>query len=338
MSTQYFKSFGKVRYNFGDEVSGSITTDITQYVDIVDHLKANTAFYQDFTIPSGERPDTLSFKLYGTTEYYWTFFLLNDDIRESGWPIANEDVALNAARSYPHRMITSSDDLATEPYDFKVGALIQGAESGTIGTIIKRNLSMGQLVVDTVSASYTVSRDYDADVNENGITVLTLTQPNEKFTDLSLWALLKDGIKVEGTAYSLVFNSYSTEATISGLAYSETAVWSVEAKVKVSNVTDGSFNDGEQFSYFDPTTGHNVSRNILHERSQHLAPHHYEDVDGNWIDVDPFTQTLPLAAGITTITYQQRLQQANDSLKQIKVFKKDVVASISKEFHLEMGT
>ena len=155
---------------------------------------------------------------------------------------------------------------------------------------------------------------------------------------MSLWALLKDGIKVEGTAYSLVFNSYSTEATISGLAYSETAVWSVEAKVKVSNVTDGSFNDGEQFSYFDPTTGHNVSRNILHERSQHLAPHHYEDVDGNWIDVDPFTQTLPLAAGITTITYQQRLQQANDSLKQIKVFKKDVVASISKEFHLEMGT
>ena len=109
-------------------------------MDLIDQLKANAAFYQDYTIVSGERPDTTSFRLYGTPEYYWTFYLLNDKLRESGWPVSSTDMLNRAKKAYPHRYILTKDDIATEPFDFPVGKSIFGRTSDTIGTILKRNL------------------------------------------------------------------------------------------------------------------------------------------------------------------------------------------------------
>ena len=80
----YFKNFNTVNYRFGDNEKSNIFKNISQYVDLIDQVKSNVAFYQKYTIVSGERPDTLSYELYGTPEFYWTFYLMNDDIRESG--------------------------------------------------------------------------------------------------------------------------------------------------------------------------------------------------------------------------------------------------------------
>jgi hypothetical protein len=87
MSTKYFKDIGVVNYRFGDNESSVLFNNLTQYIDVIDGLKDNISFYNKYTIVSGDRPDTLSYKLYGTTDYYWTFFLLNDHIRLSGWPV-----------------------------------------------------------------------------------------------------------------------------------------------------------------------------------------------------------------------------------------------------------
>ena len=89
--SKYFSNFKPVYYRFGDNEPYSIFQNLTQYVDLIDQLKANNNFYQDYTIIAGERPDVTSFKLYGSPEYYWTFFLLNDKLRESGWPILRQE-------------------------------------------------------------------------------------------------------------------------------------------------------------------------------------------------------------------------------------------------------
>ena len=146
MTTKYFKNFNIVGYNFGNETSKVLFDDITQYVDIIDGLKDNVSFYEQFTIIAGDRPDTLSYRLYGTTDYYWTFFLMNDHLRESGWPIPTYDLLDTAKTKYPYRIITTNSDISTS---FPVGQIITGVNSGTQGRIIKRNLDMGQLVVDT---------------------------------------------------------------------------------------------------------------------------------------------------------------------------------------------
>jgi len=146
MTTKYFKNFGYTAYKFGDNEKPVLFPNISQYVDIIDGLKDNISFYNKHTIISGDRPDTLSYRLYGTTDYYWTFFLMNDDMRISGWPIAASDLLDATKEKYPYRTVTTNANLSES---FEVGQIVTGNVSGTVGKIIKRNLDMGQLIIDT---------------------------------------------------------------------------------------------------------------------------------------------------------------------------------------------
>lgn len=142
----YFQNFQAVGYRFGDNEAPVLFDNLTQYVDIIDNMRDQISFYNKYTIVSGERPDTLSYELYGTTDYYWTFFLMNDHLRLSGWPVNSEDL-LNIIKSkYPYQVITTSDDIATS---FPIGQTITGTPSGTTGKIIARRLDLGQLIIDT---------------------------------------------------------------------------------------------------------------------------------------------------------------------------------------------
>ena len=81
---KYFQNFPTVAYKFGDNEAPVLFNNLSAYVDIVDQIKDNVAFYNKYTIQAGDRPDTLSYKLYDTVDYYWTFFLMNDHLRISG--------------------------------------------------------------------------------------------------------------------------------------------------------------------------------------------------------------------------------------------------------------
>ena len=72
---EYFKSFNDIPYRFGQEESTVFIQDLTSYVDIIDQVKDDIATYQKGYIREGQRPDQLSFELYGTTIYHWTFYL-----------------------------------------------------------------------------------------------------------------------------------------------------------------------------------------------------------------------------------------------------------------------
>lgn len=69
-----------------DSATGNITLEIQKkkMVDIFRHVDVTTLNTNEYTgytfydIQDGERPDTVSYKLYGSTEYYWTFFIIND--------------------------------------------------------------------------------------------------------------------------------------------------------------------------------------------------------------------------------------------------------------------
>ena len=146
MTTKYFENFGIVNYRFGNNEDPVLFNQISQYVDLIDDVKNEVTLYNTYTIPSGERPDTLSYKLYGTTDYYWTFFLMNDHVRLSGWPINGYQILDVAKEKYPYRMVTTNDDISTK---FPVGQTVTGQTSGTTGTIIRKIPDMGQLVIDT---------------------------------------------------------------------------------------------------------------------------------------------------------------------------------------------
>lgn len=152
--SNFFKSFPIIRYSFGDAEDPVIFQNIGTYIDLVDQIKDDAAFYTTTNIEEYERPDTLSYKLYRTTEYYWTFYLLNDKIRECGWPITSKQLYENASKYYPNRVITTTGDIngtVDDPTPFVVGATVQGLVSGTTGKILKRYPDLGQLVIGTTN-------------------------------------------------------------------------------------------------------------------------------------------------------------------------------------------
>lgn len=146
MST-YFKNFPSVPYAFGINLPRVAYTNITAYVDVIDQIKDNISFYRKYYIQEGDRPDQLSYKLYGTTDYYWTFFLLNDHLKEQGWPLTYDALSKVIDKKHPHIVVETKDIIADK---FKVGQQVTGSASGVVGTIAHRNLDLGQLYIKDV--------------------------------------------------------------------------------------------------------------------------------------------------------------------------------------------
>ena len=87
----------------------------------------------------------MSQKLYGTPVYYWTFYLLNDNLRLQGWPLTNRELEEKVILEYPNTVITTRDSLTGI---FKPGQTVVGSTSGSTGTILHRNVELGQLVIE----------------------------------------------------------------------------------------------------------------------------------------------------------------------------------------------
>lgn len=169
----YFEFFPDTSYRFGDEANPDTFENIAIYADVIDQIKENVAFYYDYTIEEFERPDQLSQKLYGTPIYHWTFFLLNNNIRERGWPISNEELLEKAIELYPNTtlttrtQITSLNPSLTTDSIFQVGRTVSGNSSGATGTIVARNLNIGQIIINNVVGTFADGESISS-VAENG--------------------------------------------------------------------------------------------------------------------------------------------------------------------------
>lgn len=90
--SSYFENFRKTLYLFGNEKTPVAIQDLSKYVNVIDQLADEISAYMTYEIRDFERPDTLSYRLYGTSEYDWTFFVMNDTLRERGWPLPLQEV------------------------------------------------------------------------------------------------------------------------------------------------------------------------------------------------------------------------------------------------------
>lgn len=143
----YFNNFPQVFYQFGNNEEPVTFQILNTYINLITDIADDVQLYEKYTIQPGERADTLSYKLYGSTEYYWTFFLINDNLRECGWPVDPQAAYDLAKVYYPHRVFTTETDISNT--NFKIGATVTGSQSGTTGKVVEVLLDLGQVVVDT---------------------------------------------------------------------------------------------------------------------------------------------------------------------------------------------
>lgn len=140
----FFTGFPEVVYKYGNEKDFNRAQNLSAYVDIIDRLKDNSSLYTFYDLYDGERPDQVSQMLYNTTDYYWTFFLLNDNLKTKGWPLSNKSLTAYVKRKYNNTTLTTRDYF----YDkFRVGDSITGQDSIAVGKIIATNSNFGTITV-----------------------------------------------------------------------------------------------------------------------------------------------------------------------------------------------
>jgi len=161
----FFQQFPKIPYDFG---SNGIDTNI---VDLFRFVKANEQYfheiatYIDYQIRDGERPDIVSNSLYGTPEYYWVFFLINEHLKNgiSGWPMPEQELIEYIAEEYPGTTIETRPYIARDgdglivdqpnslSNRFVFAETIFGSTSSARGIVISKNIQQSQLKAVTLA-------------------------------------------------------------------------------------------------------------------------------------------------------------------------------------------
>ena len=171
----YFKNFPLTPYRFGDNATSTFFQNASLYVDLIDNISDELTFYNKETILDGDRPDTLSWKLYGTTDHYWTFFLLNPTLRETDWPKPYEELDNITANLYPGVFIdydnvnsyssgTYTKQQFFDLFDPSIDQTItMGLSSGKFNSVsmnARRNHDLAQVYLEPVSSSFTTRDPY----------------------------------------------------------------------------------------------------------------------------------------------------------------------------------
>ena len=154
--SKYFENFPKVFYLFGEEESPVLFQQLTRYVDLIDILRDTTGAYIEYEIRDGDRPDTLAHRLYGKSEYDWTFFLMNERLREQGWPKTLQQLYTYAQNTmFPNYTVklnlTEADSAGirnlADKYPVGQAVLVQGSD----GVVVRKNLNVGEITISSDS-------------------------------------------------------------------------------------------------------------------------------------------------------------------------------------------
>ena len=141
----FFKHFPTALYKFGDETNPDVFRNLAVFAEIIGDVRDVVTLYQDYYIQDGERPDQVSYNLYKNPTYHWTFFLINDNLRQSGWPVRNYKLNEILNHEYTDTCLTTRTPLWNK---MKIGQVITGQQSGQTAQITHRNLNLGQLFVN----------------------------------------------------------------------------------------------------------------------------------------------------------------------------------------------
>lgn len=96
----FFNQFPFTQLLVGNQPKAVV--DLFRHVDVNDVLASDITNYKLITINDGERPDNLSQRLYGTPDYYWTFFIVNENLKNGldDWPQATSTLETEFEKEY----------------------------------------------------------------------------------------------------------------------------------------------------------------------------------------------------------------------------------------------
>ena len=161
----FFKQFPKIQYDFNRDGTLQNMVDLYRNVRALPAFLDDISAYKFYTVKNGERPDIVSGRIYGTSQFYWTFFVLNEHLHDGyrAWPLSQESLQAYIAKQYDGFVIetspktTSGADGAFENSlagRFQLGETVRGGTSLASGTLTKKIIDLSQLVVQNVTGVF----------------------------------------------------------------------------------------------------------------------------------------------------------------------------------------
>lgn len=159
---KYFQYFQKEDFQLTNQGTRNLT-NLAQYTRIFSKIADDISFYTYYTMDNSERLDTISRKLYGTSEYYWTFLLVNKELSNTFMDIRKDNNEFNnfLQRKYPDTALTFTNDsdnislITTVDIDTELSNNL-GTVTGiypTMNYITVTGLTNSSPVGETISAS-----------------------------------------------------------------------------------------------------------------------------------------------------------------------------------------
>jgi len=159
---KYFQYFQKEDFQLTNQGTRNLT-NLAQYTRIFSKIADDISFYTYYTMDNSERLDTISRKLYGTSEYYWTFLLVNKELSNTFMDIRKDNNEFNnfLQRKYPDTALTFTNDsdnislITTVDIDTELSNSL-GTVTGiypTMNYITVTGLTNSSPVGETISAS-----------------------------------------------------------------------------------------------------------------------------------------------------------------------------------------
>lgn len=160
----FFKSFPLTQYRF-DKNSNSktiivdVNRNVRAYLDQMDNANA----YLLYEITDGSRPDQISMELYKTPAYYWTFFVVNENLSGGlhAWPKSSLELEKYIDEKYNRIAITSESKAGVDAnthllwrYDLVIGETVQGLSSGATGTLAEIDYDTNTFYLENVTGNF----------------------------------------------------------------------------------------------------------------------------------------------------------------------------------------
>src|SRR5210317_695948 len=135
----YFKNFKKGLYDIKGDGNKKLVTDLMTRVKVREKILDESALYDTYDVPSGEKPEDTAYKHFGSSQYHWVILLTNNITdRYYGWPLSEQDFETYITNKYDnpdavhHYEITQSSGSQTGngPDDYSHKIEVNSTEPG----------------------------------------------------------------------------------------------------------------------------------------------------------------------------------------------------------------
>ena len=191
---KFFSNYPNIEYGTSMDKSGNV-----DYVNIKDYFNGvrlrdydfkRSVVCEPYTIKSGERPDQISYEMYGNEAYYWIILQVNDIVDfYQQWPLSQYELDEYVKKKYGARMEDTHHYETIEIRDSKGNIVLPGRGSlgpdrggmGRSGLTVSGDFSFTYLLDQTTGVyatkeGYTgqnavcipiTNRQYEYDLNED---------------------------------------------------------------------------------------------------------------------------------------------------------------------------